>query len=108
VIILVSVWAVSSALPWAAAGSPVWGLVDAHIAPMAVLVAIASDRPDAAVDPKRSEHHGAVPAVISVEAGTRSALIHLVRAASLPGSLTGISRLASDLVRRGPPLSFAA
>ena len=107
VVILASVWTVSSALPWTDPGSPVWGRVDDHIAPLAVLAAIASDRPEETVDPRRDEHHGAVPAVVSLEAVTRSALIQLIRAVSLPASLIGISRLASGLVRRGPPLSFA-
>ena len=107
VIILVSALAVASVtMPRTDPGSPVWDLVDDHIVPMAVLAALVWDRPDATADPRRSEHHGAVPAVISVEAGTRSALMKLIRAASFPAFLTGTSRLANGLALRGPPFTL--
>jgi hypothetical protein len=81
--------------------------VGVRIGPMIALVAIASDRPTARLDARQSEHPDAIPALLWAEAGTRSALLWLIGDVRFPASLIATSRLAADVVRRGPPLSFA-
>jgi hypothetical protein len=106
--LVVLVWANASlALPQTDAGFSARAPVDVRIAPMTVLAAIASDRPATTPAVRRSGHPDAIPAVISVEAGTRSALMQLTDDVPLPASSIATSRLAHGLVRRGPPLSFA-
>jgi hypothetical protein len=103
---VVLVWSVALLmLPRADLGSFAEDPVGARLGPMAVVVAIASDRPTT-LDARRSEHADAIPAIVSVEAGTRSALLWLFGDARFPASLIATSRLAAVVVRRGPPFSF--
>jgi hypothetical protein len=107
-IVVVSVCAVASvATPRTDTMSFTWDLADVRIAPLTMLAAIASDRPAPTLGPQRSEHPGAIPAVISVEAVTRSAFAYLMRDVPGPRSRIATSRFASGLVRRGPPSSLA-
>jgi hypothetical protein len=80
--------------------------VGARIGPMTVLEAIASDRPMTTFDARPSEHPDALPAVVSADAGTRSALLWVIGDVRLPASFIATSRLASGIARRGPPFSF--
>ncbi len=73
---------------------------------MTVLAAIASDRPTTSLDAGRSDHPDVIPALVSAEAGTRSALLWLIGDVRIPVASIATSRLASGLVRRGPPFSF--
>ena len=81
--------------------------VGARIGPMTMLATIASNRPTASLDARRSEHPEVVPALLLADAGTRSSLLWRIGDVSFPASSIATSRLASDVVRRGPPLSFA-
>jgi hypothetical protein len=78
--------------------------VGARIGPMASLEAVASDRPTASLDLRRSDHPVAIPAVVSADAGTRAALLSVMRDVRFPTSLMAMSPLATGVVRRGPPL----
>jgi hypothetical protein len=105
---VVLVWSVASlVLPRTDLGSLAADPVGARIGPMSILAAIASDRPATTLDAPRSEHPDAIPAVLSAEAGTRSALQWLIGDVRFPASLIATSRLASGMGRRGPPFSFA-
>jgi hypothetical protein len=105
---VVLVWSVASlTLPRTDLGSLAADPVGARIGPMTMLAAIASDRPATTFGARRSEHLDAIPAVLSAEAGTRSALRWLIGDVRFPASLIAISRLASGVARRGPPFSFA-
>lgn len=100
------VWSVVSLmLPRTDMGSFTQDPAGARIGPMIVLSAIASDRPTTSLDAGRSPHPDAIPAVISAAAGTRSALLWLIGNVRFPASLIAMSRLATGLVRRGPPSS---
>ena len=99
------VWAVASLmLPAADLRSFTFDPVGARIGPMASLEAIASDRPTASLDLRRSDHPVAIPAVVSADAGTRAALLSVMRDVRFPTSLMAMSPLATGVVRRGPPL----
>jgi hypothetical protein len=98
------VWAVASLmLPAADLRSFTFDPVGARIGPMASLEAVASDRPTASLDLRRSDHPVAIPAVVSAHAGTRTALQSVMRDVRFPTSLMAVSPLATGLVRRGPP-----
>jgi hypothetical protein len=103
---IVLVWAVASlALPGAAS----WLAPDplgARIGPLSVLAALASDRPTT-IDARASEHSHLIPGLISAESMTRSALLRTIGDADFPTSLIATSRLAADVLRRGPPSSIA-
>jgi hypothetical protein len=104
---VVLVWSVVSlTLPRTDGKSFAQDPAGARIGPMTALVAIASDRPTTPLDARRSEHPDAIPALLSAEAGTRSALLWLIGDVRFPASLIATSRLAADVVRRGPPFSF--
>jgi hypothetical protein len=108
VIAVVVVWSVASLMvPRTDVGPSASDPVGARIGPMSVLAAIASDRPTMTLDAGRSEHPDTIPAVVSAEAGTRSALLWLIGDVRFPASLIATSRLAADVVRRGPPFFFA-
>ena len=99
------VWAVASLmLPAADLRSFTFDPVGARIGPMASLEAVASDRPTASLDLRRSDHPVAIPAVVSADAGTRAALLSVMRDVRFPTSLMAMSPLATGVVRRGPPL----
>jgi hypothetical protein len=101
------VWAVASLmLPAADLRSFTFDPVGARIGPMASLEAVASDRPTASLDLRRSDHPVAIPAVVSADAGTRAALLSVMRDVRFPTSLMAMSPLATGVVRRGPPLPF--
>lgn len=103
---LVLVWSVASlTLPRTDVGSFASDPEGVRIGPMTMLVAIASDRP-ATVLAQLDEHPDAVPALLSAKAGTRSALLWLIGDVRFPASLIATSRIAGDVVRRGPPFSF--
>jgi hypothetical protein len=105
---VVLVWAVASlTLPRTDLGSIARDPDGAWTGPITALEAIASDRPTAAFDARRSEHPDAIPAVISAEAGTRSALLWVIGDERFPPSSIATSRLADGVVRRGPPLFLA-
>ena len=98
------VWAVASLmLPAADLRSFTFDPVGARIGPMASLEAVASDRPTASLDLRRSDHPVAIPAVVSADAGTRAALLSVMRDVRFPTSLMAMSPLATGVVRRGPP-----
>jgi hypothetical protein len=106
--VVILVWAVSSLmLPRNGAESLATYPVGARIEPMTVLVAMASDRPARSLDARRVEHPDAIPALLSADAGTRSALLWLIGDVRFPASLIATSRLAADVARRGPPFSIA-
>ena len=99
------VWAVASLmLPAADLRSFTFDPVGARIGPMASLEAVASDRPTASLDLRRSDRPVAIPAVVSADAGTRAALLSVMRDVRFPTSLMAMSPLATGVVRRGPPL----
>lgn len=105
---LVLVWALASfALPRIDVGAASANLVGERIGPMTDLVAIASDRPTTTIDDRRSEHLDSIPALVSAETVTRSALKWLIGDMRFPSSLIATSRLAAELVRRGPPFSLS-
>jgi hypothetical protein len=91
-------------LPRTDVGSFAEDPVGAILGPMSVLVAIASDWPTT-LETRRSEHPDAIPAVVSAEAGTRSALLWLFGDVRFPASSIATLRLAAVVVRRGPPFS---
>ena len=98
-------WAVASlVLPAADLRSITFDPVGARIGPMASLDAIASDRPTRSLDVRRNDHPDAIPAVVSAEAGTRAALLWVMRDVRFPASLMAMSPLATGVGRRGPPL----
>ncbi len=98
------VWAVASLmLPAADLRSFTFNPVGARIGPMASLEAIASDRPTTTLDLRRSDHPVAIPAVVSADAGTRAALLWVMRDVRFPTSLMAMSPLATGVARRGPP-----
>ena len=98
------VWAVASlTLPSADLRSFTFDLGDARIGPMVSLDAIASDRPTTSLDLRRHDRPDAVPAVVSHEAGTRAALLWVMRDVRFPTSLMAMSPLAIGVARRGPP-----
>jgi len=100
------VWAVASLmLPAADLRSFTFDPVGARIGPMASLEAVASDRPTASLDLRRSDHPVAIPAVVSADAGTRAALLSVMRDVRFPTSLMAMSPFATGVVRRGPPFS---
>jgi hypothetical protein len=106
---VILVWSVVSLtlLPRTHVGSFAEDPIGAKLGPLTVLVAIASDRPTTTLDARRSERPDAIPAVVSAEAGTRSALLSQFGDVRFPASSIATSRLAAVVVRRGPPLSFA-
>ena len=79
---------------------------DERIRPMTVLATIVSDLPIMTFDARRNPYPETIPAALAAEAGTRSALLWLIGDMRFPASLIASSRLAADLVRRGPPFSF--
>ena len=98
------VWAVASlVLASADLRSITFDPVGARIGPMASLDAIASDRPTRSLDLRRNHHPDAIPAVVSVEAVTRAALLWVMRDVRFPASLMARSPLATGMGRRGPP-----
>ena len=104
---VVLVWSVVSlTLPRTDVESFVLDLAGARIGPMAVLAAIASDRPTTSLDTGRSQHPDVIPAVLSLEAGTRSALLWATWDVRVPVSSIATSRLAAGVSRRGPPPPF--
>jgi hypothetical protein len=105
---VVLVWSiVSLTLPRTDMRSFAQDPVGAWIGPTTVLATIASDRPTPTLDARRNEHPDVIPAIVSAEADTRSALLWLIGDVRLPTSLLTTLRLAAGLVRRGPPFSFA-
>lgn len=108
VIGVVLVWSVASlTLPRPDAGSFTGDPFGARIVPKTTLAAIASDRPTTSLDARRSEYLDVIPAVVSTEAGTRSALLWEIGDGRVLASSIATSPLATGLVRRGPPFSFA-
>jgi hypothetical protein len=104
---VVLVWSIASlTLPRSDVGSFAEDPVGARLGPMTELVAITSDRPTTTLDARRSEHPDAIPAVVSAEVGTRSALLWLFGDVRFPASSIATSRLAVVVLRRGPPFSF--
>ena len=98
------VWAVVSlTLPSADLRSFTFDPVGARIGPMTSLEAIASDRPTTSLTVRRSDHPEVIPAVVSAEAGTRAALLWVMRDVRFPASLMAMSPLATGVGRRGPP-----
>ena len=99
------VWAVASlTLPSADIHAFTFDPVGARIGPMAALDAIASDRPTTSLDVRRSDRLDVIPAVASAEAGTRAALMRVMRDVRFPTSLMATSPLGTGVTRRGPPL----
>jgi hypothetical protein len=104
---VVLAWSVVSlTLPRTDVGSFVEDLAGARIGPMTLLVAIASDRPTAPLDAARTEHPDVIPAVLSTDAGTRTALLWAIGVLGVPVSSIATSRLAAGVSRRGPPSPF--
>jgi hypothetical protein len=104
---MVLVWSVVSlTLPRTDVESFVLDPAGARIGPMAVLAAIASDRPTTSLDTGRSGHPDVIPAVLSTEAGTRSALVWATWDVRVPVSSLATSRLTAGVSRRGPPSPF--
>ena len=98
------VWAVASlVLPAADLRSITFDPVGARIGPMASLDAIASDRPTRSLDLRRNHHPDAIPALVSVDALTRAALLWVMRDVHFPASLMARSPLSTGVGRRGPP-----
>jgi hypothetical protein len=98
-------WAVASLmLPSADLRSFTFDPVGARIGPMTSLDAVASDRPTTSLDIRRNDGPDVIPAVASIEAGTRAALLWVIRDVRFPMSLVATSPLAAGVTRRGPPL----
>ena len=98
------VWAVATlVLPAADLRSVTFDPAGARIGPLALLDAVASDRPTKTLDVRRNDRPDAIPAVLSAEAGTRAALLWTMRDVSFPASLMSVSPLATGVGRRGPP-----
>jgi hypothetical protein len=99
------VWAVASlTLPSADLRSFVFDPIGARIGPMTSLEAVASDRPTTSLDVRRNDRPDVIPAVVSAEAGTRAALLWVMRDVRFPTSLMAASPLAAGVTHRGPPL----
>jgi hypothetical protein len=99
------VWTVASlALPTADMRSSAFDPIGARIGPMTLLAAIASDRPAATTDIRRSDHPEAIPAVVSADAGMWAALRWVIRSMRSPTSPMVAAPLATSSARRGPPL----
>jgi hypothetical protein len=99
------VWAVASlTLPSADLRSFTFDPVGARIGPMTSLEAVASDRPTTSRDIRRNDRPDVIPAVLSAEAGTRAALLWVMRDVRFPMSLMATSPLAAGVTHRGPPL----
>ena len=106
---VVLVWSVVSlTLAATDVGSLVRGPAGARVGPMTSLVAIASDRPTTTFDAGYNGHPDAIPAVVSAEAVTRSALHPLIGDVRFPASSIATSRIATAVARRGPPPSITA
>jgi hypothetical protein len=101
---LLLVWAVAAlVLPAADLRSITFDPVGAGIGPMAVLDAVASDRPIRTLDVRRNDRPDAIPAILAAEAGTRAALHWIMRDVRFPASLMSGSPLATGVGRRCPP-----
>ena len=99
------VWAVATlVLPSADLRSFAFDPVGARIGPMTSLEAVASDRPTTSVDVRRNDRPDVIPAIVSAEAGTRAALLWVIRDVRFPTSLMATSPLAAGVTHRGPPL----
>ena len=99
------VWAIATmVLPTADLRTITFDPIGARIGPMASLDAIASDRPTRSLDIRRNDRSDAIPAILSAEAGTRAALLWVMRDVRFPASRMAVSPLATGVGRRGPPL----
>lgn len=104
---IVLVWAAASLVAPGAASSLAPDPAGARIGPLTVYAAIAYNRPTTTLDAKASEHPHAIPGLLSADTTTRSALLRAIGDMHFPTSSIAASRLASDVLRRGPPSSYA-